>query len=132
MEVSGVIKGIKDLFLANQRADLIVTTDSMSRGIDIDSLQHVIHYAPPMSAIDYVHRVGRLNRLNSKLSRGECKSFCLISEGDLEAGPVYLKYLIESRLGTPSTTTTNTNKPDITKLFSRNRSINKQIRRGKL
>ena len=132
LEVSGVIKGIKDLFLANQRADLIVTTDSMSRGIDIDSLQHVIHYAPPMSAIDYVHRVGRLNRLNSKLSRGECKSFCLISEGDLEAGPVYLKYLIESRLGTPSTTTTNTNKPDITKLFSRNRSINKQIRRGKL
>lgn len=130
LEVNGVIKGIKDLFLGNQRADLIVTTDSMSRGIDIDSLQHVIHYAPPMSAIDYVHRVGRLNRLNSKLSRRECKSFCLISEGDLETGPVFLKYLIESRLGTQSTTTTN--KPDIAKLFSRNRSINKQIKRGKL
>jgi len=123
-EVSGLKKAIKDLLTKNE---VIVTTDSMSRGIDIDSLQHVVHYYPPMSAVDYVHRVGRLNRLNSILERFECKSFCLISEEDLENGPVYLKLLLNSRESIETVKSA-----DITKFFSRNRSINKQIRRGKL
>lgn len=123
-EVVGLKKAIKDLLTKNE---VIVTTDSMSRGIDIDSLQHVIHYYPPMSAVDYVHRVGRLNRLNSKLEREECKSYCLISDKDLEDGPVYLKLLLNSRESIDAVESA-----DITKFFSRNRSINKQIRRGKL
>lgn len=115
----------------NQNNTIIVTTDSMSRGIDISDLQHVIHYYPPMSAIDYVHRVGRLNRLNSKIPKEACKSFCLMSEKDLREGPLYLKLLLNARIanGTDSGTTYCT---DISKFFSRNRSINKQIRRGKL
>lgn len=123
-EVAGLKKAIKHLLSRNE---LIVTTDSMSRGIDIDSLQHVIHYYPPMSAVDYVHRIGRLNRLNSKLERQECKSFCLISDKDLDDGPVYLKLLLNSRESSEAIESA-----DITKFFSRNRSINKQIRRGKL
>lgn len=123
-EVSGLKKAIKDLLTRNE---VIVTTDSMSRGIDIDSLQHVVHYYPPMSAVDYVHRVGRLNRLNSKLHKNECKSYCLISDGDLKDGPVYLKLLLNSRESIEAVKSA-----DITKFFSRNRSINKQIRRGKL
>lgn len=123
-EVAGLKKAIKDLLTKNE---VIVTTDSMSRGIDIDSLQHVVHYYPPMSAVDYVHRVGRLNRLNSKLDRRECKSYCLISDNDLADGPVYLKLLLNSR-----ETVEAVESSDITKFFSRNRSINKQIRRGKL
>lgn len=123
-EVAGLKKAIKDLLTKNE---VIVTTDSMSRGIDIDSLQHVVHYYPPMSAVDYVHRVGRVNRLNSKLDRHECKSHCLISNEDLEDGPVYLKLLLNSRDSIETVKSA-----DITKFFSRNRSINKQIRRGKL
>lgn len=124
-EVAGLKKAVKDLISKNE---VIVTTDSMSRGIDIDSLQHVVHYYPPMSAVDYVHRVGRLNRLNSKLGKNECKSYCLMSEDDLENGPVYLKLLLNSRGGGVD----REQSTDITKFFSRNRSINKQIRRGKI
>lgn len=124
-EVAGLKKAVKDLIAKN---DVIVTTDSMSRGIDIDSLQHVVHYYPPMSAVDYVHRVGRLNRLNSKLGKNECKSYCLMSDDDLENGPLYLKLLLNSRGGGKD----RAQSADITKFFSRNRSINKQIRRGKI
>lgn len=123
-EVAGLKKQIKDLI---DKTDVIVTTDSMSRGVDLDSLQHVVHYYPPMSAVDYVHRVGRLNRLNSKLPRQECRSYCLISDGDLSTGPLYLKLLLTSRESRERARET-----DISKFFSRNRSINKQIRRGKL
>lgn len=107
--------------------NVIVTTDSMCRGIDIDTLQHVVHYYPPMSAVEYVHRVGRLNRLNSRIPKEECKSFCFISDADLATGPLYLKMLLNSRNSVEKLRST-----DISKLFSRNRSINKQIRRGKL
>lgn len=123
-EVAGLKKAIKDSLTKNE---VIVTTDSMSRGIDLDLLQHVIHYYPPMSAIDYIHRIGRLNRLNSKLEKRECRSYCLISDGDLETGPVYLKLLLNSRNSVETI-----NSSYITKFFSRNRSINKQIRRGKI
>ena len=107
--------------------NVIVTTDSMSRGIDLDSLQHVVHFYPPMSAVEYVHRVGRLNRLNSRIPKMECKSFCMVSDGDLASGPLYLKLLLNSRKSVENIRTT-----DISKYFSRNRSINKQIRRGKI
>ena len=115
--------------LCRNNNTIIVTTDSMSRGIDISDLQHVIHYYPPMSAIDYVHRVGRLNRLNSTIPKEACKSFCLMSEKDLSEGPLYLKLLLNARNTANSSVNHST---DISKFFSRNRSINKQIRRGKL
>lgn len=108
-------------------SNIIVTTDSMSRGIDIDSLQHVVHFYPPMSAVEYVHRVGRLNRLNSKISKSDCWSYCLMSDEDLSNGPLFLKLLINARESIE-----NVHFTDISKFFSRNRSINKQIRRGKL
>lgn len=120
-----VIDLVKKLKVSHH--NFIVTTDSMSRGIDIPDLHHVIHYFPPMSAIDYVHRVGRLNRLNSSIPRESCRSICLVSEADLVEGPLYMKLLINAR-GEEATAEPT----DISKFFSRNRSINKQIRRGKL
>lgn len=122
-EVNALSKELK----ATKNKNLIITTDSMSRGIDLDNLQHVIHFYPPMSAVEYVHRVGRLNRLNSKIPRNLCKSFCFVSDEDLSKGPLYLKFLLNSRKTVEDIQTT-----DISKFFSRNRSINKQIRRGKL
>ncbi|MFY9721739.1 MAG: DEAD/DEAH box helicase [Azonexus sp.] len=40
----------------------LVATDIAARGIDIDSLPHVINYEIPNIAEDYVHRIGRTGR----------------------------------------------------------------------
>lgn len=44
---------------------IIVATDVLSRGIDIDSIGLVINYDVPGDAEDYIHRVGRTARAES-------------------------------------------------------------------
>ncbi|MFP4367384.1 MAG: DEAD/DEAH box helicase [Bacteroidales bacterium] len=46
----------------NKRLRILVATDIVSRGIDIDSIDLVINYDVPSDAEDYVHRVGRTAR----------------------------------------------------------------------
>ena len=46
------------------RTDLIIATDIISRGIDIDDIQLVVNYDVPHDAEDYVHRIGRTARAN--------------------------------------------------------------------
>ncbi|MBL7938620.1 MAG: DEAD/DEAH box helicase [Flavobacteriales bacterium] len=41
---------------------VLVTTDLLSRGIDIEYLPYVINYELPRSPKDYVHRIGRTGR----------------------------------------------------------------------
>ncbi|MBI9033349.1 MAG: DEAD/DEAH box helicase [Bacteroidales bacterium] len=41
---------------------ILVTTDLLSRGIDIEFLPHVINYELPRSPKDYIHRIGRTGR----------------------------------------------------------------------
>jgi ATP-dependent RNA helicase RhlE len=41
---------------------VLVATDLASRGIDIQSLPHVINYELPRSPKDYIHRIGRTGR----------------------------------------------------------------------
>jgi superfamily II DNA/RNA helicase len=43
-----------------------VATDIASRGIDVDSVSHVINYDVPEVAEDYVHRIGRTGRAGNK------------------------------------------------------------------
>lgn len=45
---------------------ILVATDVMSRGIDIKEINMVINYDCPHDAEDYVHRVGRTARANTK------------------------------------------------------------------
>ena len=45
---------------------IIVATDVLSRGIDIDGLSHVLNFDMPNDAADYVHRVGRTARADKK------------------------------------------------------------------
>lgn len=45
---------------------VIVATDVISRGIDIDNISHVINYSVPRDVEDYVHRIGRTARAESK------------------------------------------------------------------
>jgi ATP-dependent RNA helicase RhlE len=41
---------------------VLVATDIASRGIDVDSISHVINYDVPEAPEDYVHRIGRTGR----------------------------------------------------------------------
>jgi superfamily II DNA/RNA helicase len=47
------------------KTSILVATDIVSRGIDIDNIDLVINYHVPMDAEDYVHRVGRTARAKS-------------------------------------------------------------------
>lgn len=44
------------------RVSIIIATDRASRGLDLESLSHVVNYDVPASATTYVHRVGRTAR----------------------------------------------------------------------
>jgi ATP-dependent RNA helicase RhlE len=46
----------------NGHTRVLVATDIAARGIDVDSISHVINYDVPAAAEDYVHRIGRTGR----------------------------------------------------------------------
>lgn len=46
----------------NSEFTILVATDVMSRGIDIDGISHVINFDMPPDPEDYVHRIGRTAR----------------------------------------------------------------------
>lgn len=48
----------------NGHIDVLVATDIVARGIDIDDIEVVINYDVPHDAEDYVHRIGRTARAN--------------------------------------------------------------------
>lgn len=54
-----------DLFRNNQVA-ILLATDVVARGIDIDDITHIINYDLPETYEDYVHRIGRTGRNNKK------------------------------------------------------------------
>jgi ATP-dependent RNA helicase RhlE len=62
----------------NGKLRVLVTTDLLSRGIDIEFLPCVINYELPRSPKDYIHRIGRTGRAESP---GEAISF--ITNNDL-------------------------------------------------
>ncbi len=47
------------------RLDILVATDILARGIDIDDISMVVNYDVPREAEDYVHRIGRTARANN-------------------------------------------------------------------
>ena len=50
----------------NGKVDVLVATDIISRGIDVDDIPLVINYDVPRDAEDYVHRIGRTARAENK------------------------------------------------------------------
>lgn len=63
-------------FKTNQ-IDVLVATDIVSRGIDIDDIQMVINFDVPRDCEDYVHRIGRTARANR-----DGRAITLVSEQD--------------------------------------------------
>lgn len=50
----------------NGHIDILVATDILARGIDIDEISVVVNYDVPHDAEDYVHRIGRTARANAE------------------------------------------------------------------
>lgn len=61
----------------NGQTRVLVATDVAARGIDIDSVSHVINYDVPEVAEDYVHRIGRTGRAGQK-----GRAITLVTPGD--------------------------------------------------
>ncbi|CAI8307754.1 MAG: ATP-dependent RNA helicase CshA [Owenweeksia sp. TMED14] len=74
------------------RTRILVATDVMSRGIDIKGIDLVINFDVPTDAEDYVHRIGRTARANTK-----GMAITLISEDDMYRF-VKIETLIERKL----------------------------------
>lgn len=65
---------------AGRRTQVLVATDILSRGIDIDGIDLVINYDVPRDAEDYVHRIGRTARAQTT-----GVAITLINEKDMRA-----------------------------------------------
>jgi len=63
----------------NSKIDILVATDVLSRGIDIDGIDLVINFEAPRDAEDYVHRIGRTARAERKGT-----ALTLINHADLQ------------------------------------------------
>lgn len=70
------------------QVDILIATDIVSRGIDIDDIRMVINYDVPHDAEDYVHRIGRTARAGA-----EGKAITLISEKDQPSFRAIEKFL---------------------------------------
>ena len=60
------------------RIDILVATDIVARGSDIDDISLVVNYDVPREAEDYVHRIGRTARAGAGGA-----AVTLVSEGDM-------------------------------------------------
>lgn len=61
------------------RIDILIATDILARGIDIDDIAMVVNYDVPHEAEDYVHRVGRTARADA-----DGKAVTFVSERDFQ------------------------------------------------
>lgn len=91
----------------NRRISILIATDIVSRGIDIDDIQLVINYDVPRDAEDYVHRIGRTARANR-----DGQAITLVNEKDYQ----YLRKierLIEKEIDKPDLPEGCGEKPEI-------------------
>ena len=61
----------------NGKTRVLIATDIAARGIDVDSISHVINFEVPNVAESYVHRIGRTARAGAA---GIAVSFCDLEE----------------------------------------------------
>ena len=56
----------------NGKVQVLVATDIVARGIDIDGVTHVVNFDFPVNPEDYIHRIGRTGRAEAQ---GQALSF---------------------------------------------------------
>jgi ATP-dependent RNA helicase RhlE len=76
----------------NKQLQVLVATDVMSRGIDVDNISHVVNFDVPQDAEDYVHRIGRTARAGA-----DGMAITFVNEQDQER-LVKIEKLIEREL----------------------------------
>ncbi len=64
----------------NNKVAILVATEVAARGLDIESLPHVVNFELPMVPSDYVHRIGRTGRAGIE---GDAISLVCVDEGPL-------------------------------------------------
>ena len=70
------LKALQDF--KDGKIHVLVATDIVARGIDIDGVSHVVNYDFPVNTEDYVHRIGRTGR-----AEHEGEAISLVPKGDL-------------------------------------------------
>ena len=73
------------------RFKVLVATDILARGIDVEALEHVVNFDVPATPEDYIHRVGRTGRADLT---GDAYTFAAPEEAQLVRD-------IEKKLGKP-------------------------------
>jgi ATP-dependent RNA helicase RhlE len=73
------------------RYRVIVATDILARGIDVEALEHVVNFDVPVTPEDYIHRVGRTGRAQAT---GDAYTFAAPEERELVQA-------IERKVGKP-------------------------------
>ncbi len=125
----------EDVLLAfsSKRLPILIATDILSRGIDIDQIDLVLNYDVPSDGEDYVHRIGRTARAETKgtaitlINPEDQHKFQRIEKligkivdkleipTELGAGPSYesnrLSHKPPQRTHVPKTTTSSPRKP---------------------
>src|SRR4029079_10271240 len=61
----------------NRKTKILIATDILSRGIDIEDIDLVINYDVPRDSEDYIHRIGRTARASTK---GTAYTFISVKE----------------------------------------------------
>lgn len=62
------------------RYQVLVATDILARGIDVEALEHVVNFDVPVTPDDYIHRVGRTGRAEAT---GDAYTFAAPEEQEL-------------------------------------------------
>lgn len=109
----------------NRKISILIATDIVSRGIDIDDIQMVVNYDVPRDPEDYVHRIGRTARANR-----DGEAITLVTPRDWQ----YLKKiedLIEKEIEKPDLPEGCGEKPDITMQNKQNHGHRNYHHKGK-
>jgi superfamily II DNA/RNA helicase len=84
--------------LRKNEIKILVATDVAARGIDVQSISHVINFDIPQSAEDYVHRIGRTGRAGSTgvaLSFAASKDMHLVRQIEQFTGHKMASHVVE-------------------------------------
>ncbi len=76
----GMVQSLREAVLDRLRqgeTKVLVATNVAARGLDVDTLSHVVNYDAPREAEAYVHRIGRTGRAGR-----EGRSFLFVTPGD--------------------------------------------------
>ncbi len=103
------------LAFKNRRISILIATDIVSRGIDIDDIQMVINYDVPRDPEDYVHRIGRTARANR-----DGQAITLVTPKDWQH-LIKIERLIEKEIPKPDLPEGCGEKPEMSKTASKGR-----------